>query len=846
MDLAEHDRIAHALGTDDYDSLWNTWSQQNGPVAVVDDRSLILPGIERRLVDRGIRSAADRSSVQYLKLLIYGTLNTIASFNDPEADATRRCATIESAIAKCAQIPHWEEDESEMLIVMHDLWLMQEPDYYTKTRIHGRALFPVHVPTGQSMVETTAALWGRLNPHVWEISPGGSNSPMAMEHNMECTKRLIRAVDGRDVARESACVRASEPVRMNTGPVESPDIGDESVLSMHANRSMPNDPVYENLFQFLTPLPISRSDLRDRRVQLRIAGMTGRRLYIRELLRRFVNIQCKFDLNSMQYAFLVHANVLPDHSVHVPLGYDPHVFHRRPIWSYTDDSDRSTRSTPFRSIEGYGVYNSVLDVYMRMFAETCYPFVLDPIVDLVSDPSWLESFPLTREEVEFMILVSIDETFHTRFYDELYVTGGDELKTWIDQRKRRNFMSMLGELNLLVQHFQVTVPDHVIVGAWNTWTRFNEIGLNEPDHVKTAFKAAQDQLKHIRRLLPGARSTSMHTLPSVMDTLHGIRSAVMTRWYAWTRGYGPFREMNQTLLQMRDALRALPQIGNPHVPLIHIPIVRAYANALCNGFAMMIANDATGMMLAEFESDDRISIIWGDPVMVRPLERYSHWMERTVLIASAIASAMHLFRTHVLEYVYYAPFMRATMGRIQHNRTVPYTYASDCADELKDLLLSKTLRYSVQRGGAEHVVSRNRSESYMNDPYSVLLLGMPWHRKWTGASRHWRLRINGSTQTERSIQPAAIREVKIPDHWTVHKTESDPQLRETELLLDYEWAFDYSFHYSPPDDADIADFSIPCHVVISGTIPMRIECGPWPNPEPRRVPGLPGMAKGWA
>lgn len=777
---------------------------------------------------------------------MYGALNVIASFNDPTASATVRRTMIESIIVKYAQIPHWK-NENEMALIAHDLWLLQEPDYYAKTRIHGRALFPVRssIESGideipKRIVEMTKRVWSHAYPHLWEIAPGGSHSPPSDALQLECIRRISSAINVHDSAEEVAQVRLSEPVRpkINDPLIGVPPIGEEPVISSIMSRSRPSDPVYEDLLSFLAPLHTigSPSQARDHRMTVRGSTLPGRRIFVKEVLRWFVTQQCKFELTAIHYAYLVHCGLLPNPVSNLPNAH-PQATRRRPIWSYTDDSDRSNRSVPFRAIEGYEAYNSVLDVHMRVFADKCFPFVLDPIVNLLTDAAWLETFPLTLEEVTFMIVMTIDETYHNKYYQELLPTVEEQHQQSIKDRIEKQFMNLLGELSILVQYHRVIVPDEVIIEAWNMWDQFNNIDIAHANAMtKLAYRSAMDLLKHIRRVLPGARADTAINLSSMNVQLEGLRSTVIARWRAWTRGYAPFRNVRVTVNHVHGTLNRLQSVDDPNTPLNFPPRIDQYATAFCNEFASKITCDGTGVMFTAFSAGRTGYNPFSIDAMIRPLERFSRWWEKTIPLSSAIASAIQHFRNFVLDYVYYSTYMNAALGRVQTVRTLPYSYAPDYTDELEDLATARELRYRMMRSSAVHVINGDDPGAHINNPFRIMVSGLPWNRQWTGnMQRRWSLRPGRTEHIEDTNETSLIRRIHVPDRWIMKHFHPKANAN---ALVDYKWIIDCKFQYSPPG-AD-SDFAVQYQFVIDGSIPVNIvsigrgsgsgpECPPIPD-----------------
>lgn len=788
---------AQLLGCNESDVWMKDEYQMEGGYSVRDTR---LPGLLAAFARMGVRSSDSRVSQQYLQLIVYGVLNSLARFNDPSATHPQIRDTILRAIGDLGQIPHWPSREvhsnGEEAFVAHALWLTQEPDYYKKTRINGNALLMIFRRTEEQdkVKEDTTKLWGSILPYVWQVLGTG-----VRDERIDTLKCEARARDAmaRSASKELVHVRVMGP-HVSVFCDNAPPIGEEPVLAEHVVKSRPNERIYEDVFTFASPLPVT-APARDERINASPSRLVWRRLYVRELVRWFVSYQCKLELAALHYAYLVRMGILPSENDWALRGSDANV---PPLKRGVSMTHESTRPNAFQVILPYKLYNNVLSVHMGNIVRTCMPYVLDPVIALVNDHAWLEMFPISREEVMYFVAHLLDETYRARYYEAM-VTERVITLEWARTYKLKHLSGSIGELSIIMSRHGVGATDAVLHEAYEMWDAFNEDNVEPYPHLRAkAKRTTTEYMKHVRRTLPRAAD---ETLPSIRAPLEGIRRMVYARWHLWRERYSTFRTPYTDALKVKEFYNACIRVCPIAEKVNSQRRIRTWATFMCGVWSDCVACDVNGRAIVILRDI-------GCDVVVRNGTRHGEplW---SVDLNNAVSIAIETFRDHVLEYVCYTPYMRKVFEREQQNRELPCTYAADVADELRQLCLNHMMRYKVSSRGAEEL-SRMEQRTRARARY-VAVLGIPHHRDWSKVKIRWTMTDERDIETTTTIESHLSGIYQIPDDWVLRNTD---RTRDRRVLLEGVWSHFAAFQYKAPNSrGDVMidyRFDVPCTMTV--------------------------------
>jgi hypothetical protein len=790
------------------------------------DLSALHWGMEFHMVTWGVRSAADHHSAQYLKILLYGALNSICAFNLPGAGNATRIAHLERIVREYGMIPHWKNRHEESAI-SHGLWILQDPHYYHLA--HGDALLPmVWSPEDldtNPLQAHTRDVWRRTRAKIWEISPSLRIEGVRMSRNGAEFQRLFPRPEDpgnrENCGLEMADVDIVGPLLMDRDDGFPESTGEMERLAWNRVHSKPAVPIYENLMGFVAPVsrdtnPSSNlSRGQSRGTSLPFHAATARRSYVTHLLRWFLQYQCRFELNAIHYSFLTGNGLLPDHEHHI----DPEWNSRRiPKWDPDLGPDDRRPASPFRAIYGYEIYRDTLRAHMHAFQRQCYPHVLFPLENLLEDASWLETFPVSIEEVKFLLMFALEESFRREFYKAGVFRFRDrmdeEQTAWFQRRIEQSapWMNFTGELLILARDWKFSITDSILEDAWDQWVLFNHLTGPLPEIHRSAMDAARLQMQNLRRIFPSPENSSSN-LPSVLPKLEEIRRTVMSRYMCWLHGYVPFvhdSEAIQTANELaQDAMNEIMDVLdrrdlalNTGLAVGLVQTDRLYTDRmntivprfLHQSFAGSITADTMGRMLA------RIALSGYDPYeewfppgrFALDLRQDTEWWNRQFPRQIAITSAIHYFRVAFMDRVYYAPYMDAALGRIQEDLSLPRTYAMDTLDAERDLIFTDIQIHRSRNIGFPIAIQRRKQEQYMENPHVMLIKGIPWHRNWKERILTWIL-TDADTRAEGSVQPITFFRLHLPDRWIVKTTKWNSDRIPAEIQYKWNWETEFVF-----------------------------------------------------
>lgn len=801
------------LGFTDQGQIWQPL--ENPLVTEEIGLSMLHWGMELEMVSRGVRSSADVSSSQYLKILLYGALNSISALNNLSGMRNeQRLENLKNIIADYGLIPHWNNTNEESHI-SHELWFAKNPNYYIL--VNGYALKPmVWSPADtdtDEMIKKTKLLWKRTRACIFEIGPSGpgcdprsfmtipefSTIPMKSD---DPGNEEICGMEDVDLEIEGPIIRSKKP-----GVDDPISSGELESLAWNRVRSEPNDPVYENIFEFVSPVSTDISPDVPKRSELILPNVaySSRRNYVTHLLRWFIKYQCKIELNAIHYMYLAASDLLPDIE-----SEDILISRRSPI---LNPYRILTGATPFRSIYGYEIFKDTLQAHMHAFQRKCYPHVFFPLENMLDDMAWLETFPVTIEEVKFMIMFILDESFRVTNYTLTLKKFGhtmeEEQTKWIESRLENAspWMNFLGELVVLVQDNNVSIHDNILEDAWDQWKLLNNLnGVLTAIH-KDALDSTRKQLQNLRRILPNPndKDSPQKALPSVIHNLVEIRQMVLSRWKCWLYGYKPFKESEiprtiraAYILERNAADKIMSARRNGNIDrkkkLNNATTDLEVATFLHNSFAGAITCDIMGRTLAylidSIQDDNGLYHLWFSErkQYVELLREYIELWDLNCPVQRTITSAIHYMRVAFLRYVYYAPYMDAVFARPQLNPISARTYSLDALDIERDLHFAYILQSESSRIAVPLVFMRSRPSTFLENPHMILMMHMPWNRNWKTRKTFWEIELlNLRKQEEETFQSNASFMVRVPDQWIIRATRDMWTDTEMPLRMNYTW-----------------------------------------------------------
>lgn len=739
------------------------WTSVQLPFNITNLRtSDFYPGLQLELVNSGVYASGDEYSYEYLKLLLFGTLKTLARFNNPGVPQNiliRRCI---DAVKNYGFAPRSKNNKDESILV-HSLWLNSESDFYQRTRIHGQAVIPTLWSSTDISIDehaqNTHRLWQTTNPRVFDIAPGGwhpgySSEAPAFEKVTRAKKHYNDAV-----ATESESVTAIGPRRLCKKETKVPIPGHEKVVWLR-NHASPDVKSYEDFFSFAAPVFNEYQSSAKRGNFLPNVGSNVRRIFVKQTIRIFLAQQCRLDLNAAHYAFLIGKNVLPSYP---PDGYERSVF-RFPWFNDSYREDRRGLSSPFRSIQGYRTYTNTLHAHMHAFQRHCFPHVMEPLDKMATDSAWTENFPLTMQEIVFYIVTVLDETYRYNFYRNKIVAEyyNDDQQTWLDRQIQHfnNSLEFTGVLNVLVRERNIRITDELLKTAWEEWLSWNTFDQNLQVMDNDALTKARIKLRHIRRMLPNKKS---NVLPDdCIMILNKMRDCVMARYRVWQQSYFPFRDenvhdtykqiarnMNRTFGRRMRSSRPLPNDNDRFAYTFHEHICLASADEFGTLLNLLSESDdyATAFFFKYFDIDE---LFW----------------ERQFPYNQAVAVGTYLLRDTFLTFTWFDNFFIAAMGKRQTDAREPTTYTVDYSDLERDLQIKDIMLNESEPVLGVHNINSQDYSTFKRGTFCVWVMHLPWLRNWT--SSDWRVTLSSDDEYE-GVSGNLPGTMDVPFWWVLGK-----------------------------------------------------------------------------